>query len=279
MKSVFITGTSTGIGLYTARHLHHLGWQVFAGVLPGEDTSELTEGMSEHLHVLPVDITKPEMIHAARETITKHTSKLDGLVNNAGIPMTGPMEFMPMDDIRKIMEVNFFGHVSVSQAMIPMIREARGRIVNVTSILGRFVTTYGGAYSASKFAMEAFTDALRLELMPWGIEVSAIEPTVINTAIWGKVDEWNDMIFAELPSQAKELYLDKMEVFAKASAEQRSTGVSPQMVAEKITHALTAPKPKTRYLVGKSARLYDFIGRFLPDRLRDRILSRRLNMD
>lgn len=279
MKTVFITGTTTGIGLYTARHLQSLGWQVFAGVLPGEDTSALSEGISERLHLIEIDITKPEMIQSAKETIAEKTDKLDALVNNAGIPMAGPMEILPMADIRRTMEVNFFGHVAVTQAMIPMIRVARGRIVNVTSILGLMVASFTGAYSASKFAMEAFTDALRLELSPWGINVSAIEPTVINTAIWGKVHEWNNMMFEELPSHAKELYIDKMKQSEQASLDQESTGVSPQMVAEKITHALTASKPKTRYLVGKSARLYDFISRFAPDRLRDRIILGRLKMD
>lgn len=279
MKSVFITGTTTGIGLYTARHLHSLGWQVFAGVLPGEDTSELTEGISERLHLIEIDITKPEMIQLAQETIAKMTDKLDALVNNAGIPMAGPMEISPMADIRRTMEVNYFGHVAVTQAMLPMIRKAKGRIVNVTSILGLLVASFTGAYSASKFAMEAFTDALRLELQPWGIHVSAIEPTVINTAIWGKVHAWNDMMFEELPSHAKELYIDRMKQSAQASLEQESTGVSPRMVAEKIAHALTATKPRTRYLVGKSARLYDFIARFVPDRLRDRVILSRLNMD
>lgn len=279
MKTVFITGTTTGIGLYTARHLHSLGWQVFAGVLPGEDTSTLTEDISENLHLIEIDITKPEMIQLAKEAIAKKTNKLDALVNNAGIPMAGPMEILPMADIRRTMEVNFFGHVAVTQAMIPMIREAKGRIVNVTSILGLLVATFTGAYSASKFAMEAFTDALRLELSPWGIQVSAIEPAVINTAIWGKIHEWNDMMLEELPSHAKELYMGKMKQSEQASLEQESTGVSPQMVAEKIAHALTAPKPKTRYLVGKSARLYDWIARFVPDRLRDRVMLSRLNMD
>ena len=122
MKSVFITGTTTGIGLYTARHLHSLGWQVFAGVLPGEDTSELTKGMSERLYVISIDITKPEMVRSAKETIVQKTDKLDALVNNAGIPMAGPMEVLPMADIRRTMDVNFFGHVAVTQTMLPLIR-------------------------------------------------------------------------------------------------------------------------------------------------------------
>ncbi|MEO1167023.1 MAG: SDR family NAD(P)-dependent oxidoreductase, partial [Chloroflexota bacterium] len=160
MKSVFVTGTTSGIGLYTARHMHALGWQVFAGVYPGEDTTKLTEGINDsaRLHVVDIDITNAEMVATAQAKIAQHTDKLHGLVNNAGISVSGPLEVLPLDDIRRQMEVNVIGQIAVTQAMMPMIRTATGRIVNVASILGRLVAPFSGPYCASKFALEAVTD-------------------------------------------------------------------------------------------------------------------------
>lgn len=280
MKSVFVTGTTSGIGLYTARHMHTLGWQVLAGVYPGEDTNALTEGIgnSDRLHIVDIDITNAEMIAAAQQQIASVTPKLDGLVNNAGISVSGPLEVLPIDDIRRQMEVNYIGQVAVTQAMLPMIRQATGRIVNVASILGRIVAPFSGPYCASKFALEAFTDALRLELAPWQIHVVAIEPTNIATGIWEKEYAWQEVVREELPPGAKDLYGDALETLNRTTREQAALGVTPQVIADAIGEALTVTTPKTRYTVGPSARLYSFLWRFVPDRLRDRLLLNQINM-
>jgi len=278
MKTVFITGTTTGIGLYTARHMHQLGWEVFAGVYPGEDTSALTADISDRLHLIPVDITQADMVRKAQEQIAQHTNSLDGLVNNAGIALTGPMEFLPIDDIRRQIEVNYIGQVAVTQALLPMIRQAKGRIINVASILGRVVTPFSGAYCASKFAMEAFTDVLRMELRQWHIDVVAIEPTIIQTAIWQKVSEWQAMVLEELPAHAQALYGEQLAIMAQSTVDQQAISVSPQVIADAIDHALCSSKPKTRYTVGQDALILSLAWRFVPDRLRDQIILRRLNL-
>lgn len=280
MKSVFVTGTTSGIGLYTARHMHRLGWQVFAGVYPGEDTSKLMDGITDdaRLHLVDIDITNAEMVAAAQAKIAQHTDNLHGLVNNAGISVSGPFEVLPLNDIRRQMEVNYIGQIAVTQAMMPMIRGATGRIVNVASILGRIVAPFSGPYCASKFALEAFTDALRMELEPWGIHVVAIEPTNIATDIWEKEYEWQEVMREELPPGAKDLYSEALEILNKTTREQAALGVTPQVIADAIGDALTATVPKTRYTVGPSAGLYNMLWRFLPDRMRDRILLRQINM-
>lgn len=280
IKSVFITGTTSGIGLATAKHFDALGWQVFAGVLPQENTTRLLEGASERLRTVPIDITDSTMVRAAGETVAKalDSAGLIGLVNNAGIAVPGPLEILPLEDIRRQMEVNFTAQISVTQAFLPLIRRAQGRIVNIGSILGRVVTPYSGAYCASKFAIEAFTEALRMELRPWRIHVSVVEPTIIATNIWKEADKHLDIIHSELSGSARELYNERIALMQKATQAQSQIAGSTDKVVKAIVHALTAPRPKTRYPVGPDARIMVFISRFLPDRWREQIILRRLGM-
>lgn len=280
MQTVFITGTTTGIGLATARYLDEVGWRVFAGVLPGEDTTALETDASENLTILPVDITDSDMVAATFRRIQREVgdSGLDGLVNNAGIGMSGPMEVMPLSDIQQVMEINYIGHVRVTRTCLPLIRQARGRIVNISSILGRVVAPFSGPYCASKFALEAFSDALRMELRPWQIHVAVIEPTIIQTAIWQKQTDMQDTMLAELPPQARELYGQQMTIMQRSTIEQANLAVSPEQVAQAIHHALTVTRPRTRYVVGGESLALRLLHRFVPDRWRDMILLRRLRL-
>lgn len=264
----------------TARYFANLGWHVYAGVLPGEDPSQLLAPPSASLTIIPIDITKAEMIHEAAYQVKQHTgeSGLDVLINNAGIAVAGPLEILPLDDIRRQMEVNFIGQIAVTQAFLPLLRQSRGRIINIGSILGRVVTPFSGPYCASKFAVEAMTEALRKELMPWGIEVVVIEPTIISTAIWGKTSGWLEEIRSELPPDAQKLYGQRLNIMQESIGDQQNISGPPEEVARIVYQAATAQKPKARYTVGPDRLIMGFAVRFLPDRLREQILMRRLKM-
>lgn len=275
-QSVFITGASSGIGLATALHMRSLGFQVFAGVLPGEDTAPLFRDGTQDMTVVPINITRSEMIVAARQTIQAAVgdSGLYGLFNNAGISIPGPIEFLPMPAVRKQLEVNLLGHVEVTQTFLPLIRQAKGRIVNTASILGRFSTPFGAPYSMAKFGMEAFTDSLRLELRPYGVRVIAIEPGAIATNIWSVNHQNADEILSEFTPEAEMLYGAAFREVCNAAQQTGKRGIPPHKVAKAVAHAFTSPRPKTRYLVGQDAHMLGFLKKVLPDVLMDRLLTR-----
>ncbi len=276
-KSVLITGASSGIGLATAHELHKRGFLVFAGYLPGEDLTALKSGTSERLMPIAIDVTKADSIQAAAEAISRTAGGegLYGLVNNAGIAIAGPMEFMPLDALRTQFEVNFMGQVAVTQAFLPLVRRAKGRVVNLCSILGRVVSPFSGPYCASKFAMEAFTDALRMELKPHNVKVIGIEPGLIRTPIWQKTLETMEEIDAELPPAGRELYGKAFKTMQSAVSRAGLECSPPEAVAAAIAQALTAARPKTRYLVGKEARLIARARWLLPDSWLDALIYRR----
>ena len=181
-KSVVITGASTGIGAACALHLDQWGWRVFAGVRKQGDAEALRAQGSARLTPVSLDVTDTVSISTAASAVAGAVGAagLAGLVNNAGIVVPGPIELLPLSDLRRQLEINVVGQVAVTQAFLPLIRAGRGRIVNMGSIAGRMATPFTGAYGASKFALEALTDALRLELQPWGISVSIIEPGAVD---------------------------------------------------------------------------------------------------
>lgn len=273
---VLVTGASTGIGEACALRLAGLGFRVYAGVRKTTDAEALLSKRTGDLRPLMLDVTNEEQVKAAAETVRAETggSGLYGLVNNAGIAIGGPLEFVPLDEFRKQLEVNLVGQLAVLQAFIPQLRTARGRIVNMGSIAGRFSAPYQGPYAISKFGLEAMTDALRLELQPWGIHVSVIEPGNINTPIWKKsLSEWEETAKG-LPAAMWDLYGPAIRMMRKYISS-KDPKVYPETVAEAVVHALTAPRPKTRYLVGSDARSLVWIER-LPDRLRDWLVLSRL---
>jgi NAD(P)-dependent dehydrogenase (short-subunit alcohol dehydrogenase family) len=273
--AVLITGASTGIGEATALRLAAGGFVVYAGVRKEADGAALKEKATGSLFPILIDVTDAASIDAARETLMGELGDggLRGLVNNAGISGGTPIEFAPMDAIRRMFDVNFFGVIAVIQAFLPQVRKARGRIVVTGSIGGRMSTPFVAPYSATKHALEALCDAIRLELRPWGINVSLVEPGAIATPIWERSTAASMEQLAQMPPEALELYGNMIARLTKISEQQAAAGAPPDIVARAIEHALTASRPKARYLVGRDARLQAVLRR-LPDRARDAMVGR-----
>ncbi|HEU4738829.1 MAG TPA: SDR family oxidoreductase [Solirubrobacterales bacterium] len=278
MRSVLVTGASTGIGRATALRLDASGWRVFAGVRKEADAESLRAEASPSLVPVILDVTAPEQIAAAAELIERESGDgLQGLVNNAGVAVPGPLETIPLDDLRHQLEVNLVAYVAVTQALLPQIRRAEGRVVFLASIGGRVAFPFGGPYHASKFATEAIGDVFRQELRPWGIEVAIIEPGSIDTPIWGRGQEKAAEVEAKSP-QTKVLYGAAIEKFRKVIDDTAERGIPPEKVAKAIAHALESKRPKTRYLVGLDAKVQAKIKPLIPTRLFDRIVARQLNL-
>lgn len=280
MKSALVTGASTGIGRATALHLDGKGWRVFAGVRREEDAASLREAGSERLVPLMLDVTDAEQIAAAAERIGAEVGEagLDGLVNNAGIAVPGPLETLPIDDFKRQIEVNLSAHVAVTQAMLPSIRRARGRIVFITSIGGLMAFPMFGAYHAAKFGLEAVGDVFRQELRPWGIRVAIVEPGSIATPIWERGEAEVDVIAGRARDGHVELYGEAIDAYREVARKTGARGIPPERVAKKIAHALTARLPRTRYLVGADARGQALAKSLLPDRLVDWLVARATGM-
>lgn len=275
IKTILITGASKGIGRATALHLDAQGFRVFAGVRSEEDARSLREAASEQLAPLMLDVTHQHSIDTAAHTVTQASPQgVAGVVNNAGMVVAGPLEFLPLDRLREQLEVNVVGALGVTQAFMPLIRAAHGRVVNVSSINGRIVSPFGGPYGASKFALEGLSDALRMELRRWRIPVIVIEPGAIDTPIWETSARRAASIAEELPEEAKRLYGRVMAALAERSSRPPKHAIPAERVARVIARALTARRPKTRYLVGRDARLGAAIARLLPDRIIDWILTK-----
>jgi NAD(P)-dependent dehydrogenase (short-subunit alcohol dehydrogenase family) len=274
--AVVITGTSSGIGRATALRLDAAGFDVFAGVRRAEDGERLKADASERLRTLILDVTDGDAIAAARSEVEAAAGDrgLAGLVNNAGMTINGPLEFVPLDDVRRQFEVNVVAQVAVTQAFLPSIRRATGRIVNISSVGGRMANGFLSPYQASKFAIEAITDALRKELHPWGIHVVAIEPGSIDTEMWRKgIDAGQEMV-DRLPAEGRELYGETIPKLMEMARKTSERAVSPDKVAAAIERALTASRPRTRYLVGVDARAQVALGTLLPDRAVDAVERR-----
>jgi NAD(P)-dependent dehydrogenase (short-subunit alcohol dehydrogenase family) len=278
--SVVVTGASTGIGQACALDLDRRGMRVFAGVRRGADGEVLAAQASERLTPVLLDVTDEGSIANARDDVERALDGrgLDGLVNNAGVAVAGPLEFLPIDEVRRQLDVNVIGQIAVTQAFLPLIRRARGRIVNMGSIGGRMSTAFLGPYDASKFAMEALTDSLRGELRPWGIEVSIVEPGSIATPIWDKSTNAARDLEARMGPEVRRYYgeaIDAMYAFADETARR---GVPPQKVADAVAHAIRAKRPRTRYIVGTDAKIQSVIARVVPDRIRDVLVERQVKL-
>jgi NAD(P)-dependent dehydrogenase (short-subunit alcohol dehydrogenase family) len=279
-KSVVITGASTGIGAACAVHLDKLGLRVFAGVRRQVDAEALKSKASSRLVAIALDVADSLSVSTAASAVAGAVGDagLDGLLNNAGVVVTGPVEFLPLPELRRQLEINVVGQVAVTQAFLPLIRAARGRIVNMGSIAGRLATPFSSAYGASKFALEALTDALRLELAPWGISVSIIEPGAVATPIWEKGMKSGAAMLAAAPPEALVLYAEALEAFKKTSEHTAKNAADPMDVARAVEHALTAAKPKTRYVVGRRARIGAAMALLVPDRMRDTMVAKAMRL-
>ena len=266
-RSVVITGASSGIGRGCALRMDALGWRVFAGVRKVSDGEALQADASARLTPLLLDVADPRSIEVAGQVVSDGlgAAGLDGLVNNAAAPGGGPIEHLDLAEFRRTFDVNFFGLVQVTQAFIPLLRTARGRIVNMSSISGWIATPFLSPYTTSKFALEALSDALRVELHPSGIHVVVIEPGAINTPIWIKGAAIVKRLMDEMSPKAKERYGSAV---AAIGPRYKPHGIAAEYVVRAVEHALTSKRPKTRYPVGWDA-IVVRVFRYAPDRWRD----------
>jgi NAD(P)-dependent dehydrogenase (short-subunit alcohol dehydrogenase family) len=273
-----VTGASTGIGEATAAHLKGLGFEVLAGVRKDEDAERLRE---QGVEPVKMDVTDAGSIASAREEIESACGgRLAGLVNNAGIAVAAPLEYIPIDRLRQQLEVNLIGQVAVTQSLLPFLRAAKGRIVNVSSIGGRIALPLAGPYAASKFALEAVSDSLRRELRHLGVDIVVVEPGGIKTPIWKKGNAAAAEMLKEVPAEAEQLYGDLVAaVRSETQKIETERGLPPSAVAEVIGTALTVRRPKTRYLVGRDAKLRAALAKRLPDRAMDALIGRALSGD
>jgi len=268
MRSVLVTGASTGIGEATAIHLDQRGWRVFAGVRRPVDGDRLRSAASDRLTPVQLDVTDQQQIDESIGSIaeTLDGSGLDGLVNNAGVALGGPIEILPLDHWRKQFEVNVVGQVAVTKAALPLLRTAVGRVIFISSISGRVAPGFLCPYAASKYAIEAVGMSLRHEISPWGMRVAIIEPGVIDTPMWDKepaVDEFE----REVGTEGFQLYWPYLSQIQEHIAVQRHKGSPVSEATSAIEHALTAKHPKHRYLVGKDAKITGTLYHYLPDRV------------
>jgi NAD(P)-dependent dehydrogenase (short-subunit alcohol dehydrogenase family) len=271
-----ITGASTGIGRACATHFDSLGFRVFAGVRKEADAERLRAESSDRLEPVMLDVADGESIRAAAARVAEAlgAEPLVGLVNNAGIAVSGPSEFLPIAELRKQLEVNFVGQVAVTQAFLPLIRASKGRIINIGSVGGEVAAPFLGPYAASKFAMEGWTDSLRRELAPLGVSVSIVRPGGIRTEIWERGNVAADTVLGDMPPEAMAIYGDGIRGARKRADQNARDALPAQAAADVVEQALTADKPKTRYVVGRPAKIMIRLKRMLPDRVFDRLVAR-----
>jgi len=274
--AVVISGASTGIGRACALHLDGMGFEVFAGVRTREDADALREASSGRLTPIMLDITEAGSISGARKLVADSVGAagLAGLVNNAGIVVPGPLEYVPIEGLRSQLNVNLVGHVAMIQTFLPLLRLSRGRIINVTSIGGRQPVPFMSPYCASKAGLEALTDSLRMELRPLGIPVSIVTPGNVSTPIWRKTAASADEYLRQMPKSAEDLYGSAFEKTFETSSRMAKKGIPPEVAARVVARALTASRPRARYVVGLDAKAQILMARLLPDRIRDLIVTR-----
>jgi NAD(P)-dependent dehydrogenase (short-subunit alcohol dehydrogenase family) len=265
--AIFVTGASSGIGRATADRLAKAGYDVIPGL---RRPDALPEPVKEPV---TIDLADESTIGpATQQVLDRADGQLVGLVNNAGYTVSGPCEALDVDDWREQFEVNLFGHIAITRALMPALLANKGRIVNVGSIGGRMSSPFIGPYNASKFAVRAWTDAMRMELAPHGLRVSLIEPGSIDTPLWQKGNELADEQLAKLTDEQRQRYAQQIAGARKAADFAASHGIPPDKCAKVIEHALTARNPKGRYLVGNDARMQAAFS-IMPVSVSDRVMG------
>jgi NAD(P)-dependent dehydrogenase (short-subunit alcohol dehydrogenase family) len=272
VPTALITGASTGIGRATVLRLAASGWTVLAGVRKTADGEALTDAGGTRVLPVELDVTDAAQIARAAERVGEIApGGLDALVNNAGSVVVGPLELLSLDDLRRQFDVNFFAHVAVTQALIPALRRARGRIVLISSVGGLVTTPYMGPYHASKYALEAAGNSLRMELARSHVQVALVEPGSVATPIWEK---HRDQVDFDVPEELREQYGHVPAAMAKALQNTARRGIPPERVAQTIERALTSRRMRARYLVGRDAHVMVWASRLLPDLVFDRVVRR-----
>ncbi len=264
MPAVLVTGASRGIGRAIVSHLSTLGWDVIAGVRRSEDAAVL--GSLPRVSAVRLDVTNSDDLEALGAALP---ARLDAVVNNAGIVVGGPMETIGVDELRRQLEVNVVGQMAVTQAVLPRLRASRGRIVFISSVNGRVSTPLLGAYCASKFALEAAADALRMELRPWHIGVSVVEPAQTDTDLWENAEQTADELEAAMSAEQRVLYAKHVAGFRKMIPLSRRIAVPVDNVAKVVEEALTAKRPHARYPVGLSPAVQMAVLNRLPSSVSD----------
>lgn len=286
-KTVLITGASSGIGRAAALELDRRGFRVFAAVRSDQAEAELRNAGSARLEIVRLDLTQRESIDAAVARLRDELQSVGlwGLVNNAGIALTGPVEFLEEEIWQYQFAVNFFGHVEITKKLIPLLRQAKGRVVNISSISGRISPPYFGPYTCSKHALEAFSDVLRVELRRFGIRVIVIEPGNTQTPIWDRAQRFSDEALnrwqgqlAALAPEVRAIYEADFAAMRKAAERMARTGGSVDRVVQTIYKALTVRNPRSRYPVGWWVSAAFKLFAILPHGLRDRLLCRVLGL-
>jgi NAD(P)-dependent dehydrogenase (short-subunit alcohol dehydrogenase family) len=275
VPTVLITGASTGIGRASTLRLAGSGWTVLAGVRRAKDGDALVAAGGARVVPLTLDVTNAAQIAAAVEQVGAQ-GRLDALVNNAGIGFGGPLELIPIDDLRNQLEVNVLGPVALTQALLPALRRAHGRIVFVSSVGGRVAMAFTAPYAASKHAIEAIGDALRVELRSSNVQVALLEPGSVATPIWDKGRAQGDGL--SIPAALTDQYGHVPAAMNKVLHDTERRGIPPEQVAATIEQALTARRMKARYLIGRDAKAMLLVKRLLPDHVFDRVARRALGV-
>lgn len=277
MQSLLITGASSGIGRACALYFAGQGWRVFAGVRQNADAERLRSQGGENLTPLFLDVTQAEQISEAAQIVAGELEGqgLTALINNAGIAFPGPLAYVPLADLEKHLAVNVTGQIAVTQAFLPLLRRAGGRVVMMSSMGGKNAIPFFGAYCGSKFALEGISDALRLELRPLGVRVIVLEPGAIDTPIWEKSAGESGEMFGDYPPSAFDDYGKQLQGLGKSVTQMG--GASVETVVAVVERALTVKRPKARYALDNFSRLRALI-ELLPTPLRDRLVARQIGL-
>lgn len=276
MRDVVITGASTGIGFATSQVLIRHGFRVFGSVRTQADADRVGERLGTGYVPLILDVTDPDSVHRAAATVKKKVGeqRLFGLVNNAGIAVLGPLAYLPLERFRLQIEINLLGVHTVTQAFLPLLGTESsglgraGRVVNISSVSGRLAMPFAGAYAASKFGLEGYSDSLRRELMLFGIKVILIEPRAVVTSIW---DQAEKVVVQQFPNTP---YDRSLRRFAEQARSEAKTGFAPEKVGELIWRALTTPRPRARYAIVPHRLVEWSIPRRLPTELLDYCIAK-----
>jgi NAD(P)-dependent dehydrogenase (short-subunit alcohol dehydrogenase family) len=271
MPSVLVTGAGRGIGKAITEHLAARGWDVIAGVRSERDAEAIAALAPQRISSVILDVTDAGHIAALNESLPE---RLDAVVNNAGIVVSGPMEAVTPEDWRKQLEINVIGQLAVTRAVLPRLRASRGRVVFISSVNGRMSMSLVGAYCASKFALEAAADALRMELRPWRIGVAIVEPAQTDTDMWRTADDMAEEAEAALAPEHRALYARHLAGFKKTIPVSQKLAVPAEKVSAVVEEALTARRPRARYVVGIGPKLQVALITKLPTSVRDLVLRR-----
>ncbi len=270
MPSVLVTGAARGIGRAIVEHLTSSGWDVIAGVRSEKDATAITKVDPQRVSAVILDITNADDIAKLADALPK---RLDAVVNNAGVAVGGPVETVTPDDWRNILEVNVIGQFAVTRAILPRLRESRGRVLFISSVNGRIATPMLGPYSASKFALEAGCDALRVELKAWDIPVVLIEPAQTDTDMWRTAGDMVLQIEEDMSPEHRELYAKHLAGMKKFVPTARKMASPTTKVVAVVEEALTARRPRARYVVALLPKVQAAVVPNLPTALRDRIMT------